>query len=78
MEKKEYKGLVAEVISFGINEIASQVVAESACYLGSVQYHTTDGNGNSMPIGVCWNDSTGYSFDWAQPQGYVYINGVEV
>ena len=70
MEKKEYNGLAVEVILFGTDTIETGLVAESGCRLGSVQYYTEDGNGNPMPMGVCWVKETNtYSLDWDEPAG---------
>ena len=70
MEKKEYNGLAVEVISFGSDAIETGLIKESGCRLASVQYYTEDGNGVSMPVGVCWIKETNtYSFDWDEPVG---------
>ena len=70
LEKKKYSGLDVEVILFGTDTIETTLLAESGCYLGSVQFYTTDGENRPMPIGVCWVQETGkYSFVWAEYRG---------
>jgi len=55
MEKKTYNGLAVDFISFGKDAIETGLeIYVSGCYLGSVSFHTSDGDGNSMPMGVCW------------------------
>lgn len=77
MNKKSYQGLEAEIISFGTEEINTvTVVAYSGCKLGAVSYYTEDGNGNPLPLGVCWESqgdgsTGGYSFDWETYSGTV-------
>ena len=73
MEKKEYNGLAVEVILLGTDSIETGLVPESRCYLGAVQYYTEDGNGNPMPLGVCWiRENNTYSLDWAEYTGDFY------
>lgn len=70
MKRKEYSGLETEVILFGDNSINTVgVIAESGCYLGAVQFYTQDGDGNQMPVGVCWAENGEYSLDWEGPSG---------
>lgn len=65
MKKKEYNGLAADIISFGMGDIETGLVAESGCKLGSVQYYTEDDDGHSLPIGVCWDRTNKeYSLEW--------------
>lgn len=71
MEKKTYKGLAVDVISFGADTIETgHVVAVSGCYLGSVQYYTEAMDGTPAPMGMCWSpDDHTYSLDWAEYRG---------
>lgn len=70
MKRKEYSGLEAEVILFGDKDINTvELWHYSGCYLGAVQFYTEDGNGNPMPLGVCWQENGEYSLDWEEYSG---------